>query len=105
MKQVVADAVRIAPVAVSVLVVGPTGVGKSLVAQLLHDASGRAGDFVEVDCGAIVGTLLAAELLGAEAGAWTTSASAASAPSNERTAARCSSTRSARSRSPTRPDS
>lgn len=71
MASVAADIARVGPIAVPVLVLGPTGSGKSLVAAGLHRASGRRGEYVELDGGAVAGALLAAELFGAEAGAWT----------------------------------
>ena len=56
---------------VSVLLLGETGVGKSLVAQVLHRAGPRDGAFVDVNCAGIPSTLLEAELFGFEQGAFT----------------------------------
>jgi DNA-binding NtrC family response regulator len=57
---------------VSVLIEGETGAGKEMVAAAVHAASPRAGGpFVVFDCGAVVPELIAAELFGHEAGAFT----------------------------------
>jgi sigma-54 specific flagellar transcriptional regulator A len=54
-----------------VLVTGPTGSGKELVAEALHDESRRKGDFVALNCAAIPSELIEAEIFGFEKGAFT----------------------------------
>jgi len=63
---------RIAPHFRTVLITGPTGSGKDLVAQALHGLSRAAtGNFVVVNCSAVVETLFESELFGHVKGAFT----------------------------------
>lgn len=56
----------------NVLITGPTGVGKELFAQAIHNASSRKEEpFIALNCGAIVEGLLESELFGYEKGAFT----------------------------------
>ncbi len=63
---------RIAPHFRTVLITGPTGSGKDLVAHALHRLSpAAAGNFVVVNCSAVVETLFESELFGHVKGAFT----------------------------------
>ena len=56
---------------VPVLIRGPTGTGKELMARHAHAVSGRTGAFVPVNCAALPDTLIEAELFGYAEGAFT----------------------------------
>jgi two-component system response regulator AtoC len=72
MQKVMALARQVADAPTTVLVTGETGVGKEVVARAIHDRSPRrARPFVAVNCAAIPGELLEAELFGVSRGAYT----------------------------------
>ncbi len=52
-------------------VTGETGTGKDLMARHVHNLSGRKGEFVALNCGAIPENLFIAEIFGHERGAFT----------------------------------
>jgi two-component system response regulator AtoC len=59
----------------NVLILGETGVGKEVLAQTLHDLSGRTGELTRINCAALSESLLESELFGHEKGAFTGAAS------------------------------
>jgi DNA-binding NtrC family response regulator len=72
MQAVFHDASLIAPSDSRVLITGESGVGKEVVADVLHAWSARsAGPIVKVNCAAIPETLLESELFGHEKGSFT----------------------------------
>jgi two-component system, NtrC family, response regulator HydG len=62
---------RVAPHYRSVLIQGPTGAGKDLIATALHRRSHVPGKFVVLNCSAVVETLFESELFGHVRGAFT----------------------------------
>ena len=72
MQAVFRDAALIAPSETRVLITGESGVGKEIVADVIHAWSPRAaGPLIKVNCAAILETLLESELFGHEKGSFT----------------------------------
>jgi len=70
-RQVLGVIERVAPTSSTLLLQGETGTGKELIARAIHQRSGRKGQFVAVNCGAIPSELLDSELFGHIRGAFT----------------------------------
>lgn len=63
---------KVAPTEARVLITGPNGTGKEVVAHLIHEQSPRAnGPMVEVNCAAIPSELIESELFGHMKGSFT----------------------------------
>ena len=72
MQAVFRDASLVAPSETRILLTGESGVGKEVIAEVIHAWSARAaGPLVKVNCAAIPETLLESELFGHEKGAFT----------------------------------
>lgn len=72
MKKLLLTARKVAEVDTTVLFLGESGVGKSLLARYIHENSKRSSQpFITISCGAIPENLLESELFGYEAGAFT----------------------------------
>lgn len=70
-KELLATIRKVASSELSILILGETGVGKELVATRIHQESGRTGELVAVNCGAIPENLVESTLFGHKKGAFT----------------------------------
>ncbi|WP_034625467.1 sigma-54 interaction domain-containing protein [Desulfotignum balticum] len=71
-RKIVQKAVKLAQVDTTVLILGESGTGKGVIADLIHRYSARAGHpMIRINCGAIPDTLVESELFGYEKGAFT----------------------------------
>jgi PAS domain S-box-containing protein len=73
MKEIAGMAIKLGDVKTPILITGETGVGKEVVAKLIHKHNQYCapGPFLKINCGAIPDNLLEAELFGYERGAFT----------------------------------
>ncbi|MDY6904240.1 MAG: sigma 54-interacting transcriptional regulator [Thermodesulfobacteriota bacterium] len=72
LKMVMEQVKRVAPLSTPVLLLGETGVGKEIIANVIHRLSGRRdNNLIKVNCGAIPENLIDSELFGHEKGAFT----------------------------------
>ncbi len=74
MKEIIELTIRLGHFNSTVLITGESGVGKEIIAKIIHKASRseeKKGSFIKVNCGAIPENLLESELFGYEKGAFT----------------------------------
>lgn len=71
MDKVVELALKASKVNSNILILGESGVGKDVIAKLIHNASGCQGEFIKINCAAIPEHLLESELFGYEYGSFT----------------------------------
>ena len=71
-QRIQADVCAVAPFSSSILITGPSGTGKELIARAIHAKSPRAAaPFIPVNCAAITGTLFESHMFGHLKGAFT----------------------------------
>jgi DNA-binding NtrC family response regulator len=67
----ITEALKYSGAALPIMILGPSGTGKTSLARLIHDLSARPGEFVAINCSAYTEELLEAELFGYKKGAFT----------------------------------
>ncbi|MFI5363165.1 MAG: sigma-54-dependent transcriptional regulator [Elusimicrobiota bacterium] len=67
----ISSALRYAATELPIMILGPSGTGKTSLAHIVHERSGRPGQFVAINCAAYTEDLLEAELFGYRKGAFT----------------------------------
>jgi DNA-binding NtrC family response regulator len=67
----ISSALRYATSELPVMILGPSGTGKTSLARIIHERSARPGQFVAINCAAYTEDLLEAELFGYRKGAFT----------------------------------
>ncbi|HEX4562159.1 MAG TPA: sigma 54-interacting transcriptional regulator, partial [Gemmatimonadales bacterium] len=70
-RDVVAQARRLAAIPRPIVLIGPTGVGKGVLARWMHSVSGRSGAFVTFPGGQVADTVMHSQLFGHVKGAFT----------------------------------
>jgi len=70
-RALVSEALKYAATELPLMLLGPSGTGKTTLAQSLHTHSGRDGDFVAINCAAYTEELLESELFGYKRGSFT----------------------------------
>lgn len=72
MQEVIDTAIKVAPTSANILITGESGVGKSLLANIIHKMSSRKNRrLLKINCAAIPESLMESELFGYEPGAFT----------------------------------
>jgi len=69
--EAIAMSQKVAQSSASILITGESGTGKEVFARAIHEASGRTGNFVAVNCSAIPEQLIESEVFGYVEGAFT----------------------------------
>lgn len=70
-KAAIEEALKYAASELPMLILGPSGSGKTTLARIVHDRSGRTGQFVAINCSSYTDDLLEVELFGYRKGAFT----------------------------------